>query len=206
MRCPKPACKICSPSIFSLQPPSEFVLTRAQVLRLLTGQELFLLVLSLGWGWLDPGLPVWKITVHWQAVGWGIVGALAMLATSALMLWLSQPLRQAIEAVDSLVFSRLQPSDFIYLAIWAGVAEEFFFRGVLQERFGLIPASILFGLVHIPSPRHWHYGLWATVASLYLGWVYALSGNLLTVMILHAVNNALGLWLWRKLRPQATTE
>ena len=165
-----------------------------------------MLLLSLLWAWLDSGLPTWKLALHWQAVGWGVIGALAMLATSALMLWLSQPLRQAIEAVDALVFSRLQPADFVYLAVWAGIAEELFFRGVLQERFGLITASVLFGLVHIPSLRHWHYGLWATVASLYLGWVYALSGNLLTVMVLHAVNNALGLWLWRKLRPQATTE
>lgn len=165
-----------------------------------------MLVLSLLWGWIDPNLPVWKITFNWAAVGWGALGAFALLATSALMLWLSQPLREALESVEQMVFAQLRPSDFVYLAIWAGVAEELFFRGVLQERFGLIPASILFGLVHIPSPRHWHYGLWAAVASLYLGWVYALSGNLLTVMILHGVNNALGLWLWRKMRPQATTE
>ena len=69
--------------------------------------------------------------------------------------------------------------------LWVlAVAEEFFFRGVLQqllarglrsELLGWVAASILFGLVHLGFRQqfpNWQFALLATIAGLFYGRAY----------------------------------
>ena len=90
--------------------------------------------------------------------------------------WFGSDVSPATAGVGSIL---LETVGFALLA----VAEEGFFRGVLQtelsERvnpnFGLIASSVLFGMAHYPS-HGLVYSLRATVAGLYLGWRFKQSG------------------------------
>jgi uncharacterized protein len=80
----------------------------------------------------------------------------------------------------------------IALGMAAGVGEEMLFRGVLQfelgRRFGNVAAvtvaSVIFGALHAVTPM---YAFLATLASIYFGWLYLMSGNLAVPIITHAV-------------------
>lgn len=55
--------------------------------------------------------------------------------------------------VDNPVVAAIGPAltwpTVIVIALSAGIGEELFFRGLLQGRIGIVPANILFGLVHL---------------------------------------------------------
>jgi uncharacterized protein len=80
------------------------------------------------------------------------------------------------------------------------LAEEFFFRGLLQQWLGLwlgnrtaglILATLAFGLVHLPfrSFPNWRFALVATVAGFFYGRAYSLSGSIRAAMVTHALVN-----------------
>lgn len=160
-------------------------------------QEGTLALVALLWASLR-GIPV-PLRWHPDALIWGIGGALALLMASGLILWTSQPLRDAMAALDALLLRPLLYRDALLLAVLSGVGEEWLFRGVIQAEWGILPASVLFALLHIPERRMWIYGLWALFAGMFLGNLYDLTGNLLVPMVAHIVNNGLGLVLWKRL-------
>ncbi len=82
------------------------------------------------------------------------------------------------------VFLHARFVDLLAIAVSAGVAEEMLFRGVLQTELGLLPASILFGLVHFVTPA---YAVVATLMGLYIGWLYSVFESLFAVILLHAL-------------------
>ena len=80
------------------------------------------------------------------------------------------------------------------------LAEEFFFRGLLQQWLGqwlgnrtagLVIATLAFGLVHLPfrSFPNWRFALVATVAGFFYGRAYSLSGGIRAAMVTHALVN-----------------
>lgn len=75
------------------------------------------------------------------------------------------------------------------LAIVSGVSEEVLFRGILQTQFGVIAASILFGLAHVWRKDAVSYGLYAAFIGVLLGGVYALTQNLWGPIMAHTLNN-----------------
>ncbi len=83
-------------------------------------------------------------------------------------------------------------------ALWViGLSEEFFCRGMLQQILarrlnsavgGLVAASALFGLLHLPF-RHfpnWKFAVLATLAGLFYGWAYMRAGSIRAAMVTHA--------------------
>ena len=84
------------------------------------------------------------------------------------------------------------------LSLAAGVGEEMLFRGVVQavlDRWwgpwaALPVASLFFGLLHALTPT---YAVLATLAGLYLGGVWLLTGNLLVVIVAHAFYDLIAL-------------
>lgn len=87
------------------------------------------------------------------------------------------------------------------VALAAGIGEELLFRGVIQAGlghwigpgFGLVAASLLFGLVHAMSRA---YFLLATLAGLYLGLLYLWTGNLLVVILVHFLYDWIALHIY----------
>jgi membrane protease YdiL (CAAX protease family) len=82
------------------------------------------------------------------------------------------------------VFASATVVDICLISLWAGLAEELLFRGVIQARWGLLAASILFGVLHFVTPV---YALLAMVIGFYIGLVYHFFQSLLIPIQLHAI-------------------
>ena len=88
--------------------------------------------------------------------------------------------------------------DLALLALAAGVGEEMLFRGALQAALsrwlglwpGLAVTSLLFGLLH---PISLAYVVMAGLLGAYLGAVWIATGNLLTIIVAHALYDFLAL-------------
>ena len=86
-------------------------------------------------------------------------------------------------------------------SIFSGVGEETFFRGAVQHEFGLVAASLLFGIVHVgPDRRYLAWTAWAVLAGFLYGALYEVSGGLLAPILAHAAHNAATLLLWKRSR------
>lgn len=80
----------------------------------------------------------------------------------------------------------------VLISIMAGVSEELLFRGVLQSLLvdatspliGIVISSAVFGALHCLSRT---YVVLAFLVSLLIGAVFYVTGDLITVMVLHAV-------------------
>lgn len=105
---------------------------------------------------------------------------------------------------------------FVLALLTAGFVEEFFFRGIIQSRLatclgselrGLLVASLLFGLVHLPmyfyspfEPTHGNLG-WSvtnilteqTMAGVLLGMLWIRTHNLAAPVLLHTFIDALAM-------------
>ncbi|MDQ8767505.1 type II CAAX endopeptidase family protein [Streptococcus ruminantium] len=89
---------------------------------------------------------------------------------------------------------------FIFTVFFAPVLEELLFRGIIMGKvfgkdsiLGLLLSSYLFGLIHGPT----NIGSWVLYAGigLVLGFIYRLSGKYSYALILHFVNNLIGIGL-----------
>ena len=82
----------------------------------------------------------------------------------------------------------------IVLAVASGVAEEAFFRGVLQPALGWLLASLIFGLVHFAPKRELlPWTGFALAAGLVLGALFESTGNLVAPIVAHVGINAANL-------------
>jgi membrane protease YdiL (CAAX protease family) len=145
-----------------------------------------------------------------SGLGWALVIGLVL---GALQVVVSARRAAVWELLQSGQALYLLPLTFALMMVTAAFTEEFFFRGVLQSRLsrwlgkvpGLLIASLLFGLYHLPyaylSPRWPSHGDMAAALSaalgqgiiggLILGTVYARArGNLLAPVLVHALINA----------------
>lgn len=90
----------------------------------------------------------------------------------------------------------LGPGQCLALALASGIGEEALFRGALQPSLGWIGASLLFGLAHlVPRRELLAWSVFALVAGLLLGGLFAWSGNLLAPILAHVLVNAVNLRL-----------
>ena len=153
-----------------------------------------LLAFPLGWLFGQQPLETW----HWGArdAALGAAAAVPMVLVGVLLSWWPVGPLQRIKAfVDELVrpfFERCTPLDLAVISLLAGVGEELLMRGVVQGALGrhlgpvpgLALASVLFGLLH---PITLTYFLLASLAGAYLGAVWLWTGNLLVVVVAHAL-------------------
>jgi membrane protease YdiL (CAAX protease family) len=125
-----------------------------------------------------------------------------VLAFFAMMRWPVGPLarirRFSIEILCPVLAPCTVP-DLAGIALLAGFGEEMLFRGTLQGVLtrGMGPwaalaiASVLFGFVHAVTPS---YAVLAALMGAYLGWLWQLTGNILTPIIVHALYDFVALY------------
>lgn len=147
-------------------------------------------------GWLIGRPPTASLSWNGSGLVWGCVAAFPMLLALATGLrWPIGPLQDIMNFCDTVLsplFSPCSLLDFALISLAAGFGEELLFRGFLQSLFsdwlgvpaGLLLAALLFGLFHPITPG---YVLLAAFMGGYLGLVWLLQGNLLTVIVAHAV-------------------
>jgi membrane protease YdiL (CAAX protease family) len=120
----------------------------------------------------------------------------------ACLRWPVGPLKTIKDLCDQTLVPLLRTCstlDLVGIAVLAGLGEEMLFRGVLQPALAgwtgsavlaLVLTSLLFGLGHAVTPA---YTVLATLLGAYLGWLWLWSGNLLLVVIAHAVYDLVAL-------------
>lgn len=89
----------------------------------------------------------------------------------------------------------LGAAEILLLSAAAGVGEEVLFRGFFQGVAGIWIPSIVFGLLHALTPT---YFLLAAGIGVYLGFLQAATANLLAPILVHAIYDALALYLLRR--------
>ncbi|HEX8199260.1 MAG TPA: CPBP family intramembrane glutamic endopeptidase [Isosphaeraceae bacterium] len=153
-------------------------------------------------GWL-VGVSPWQ-TLRWDArdAAWGVGATLPLLPLLVVCTHSSWPplarIRRFFDAVARPWFAACTRLDLALIALAAGVGEEALFRGVLQPALGrgmgtgpaLAVTGVLFGLLHPITPT---YAVLAGLIGVYLGGVWLASGNLLVVVIAHALYDFLAL-------------
>jgi membrane protease YdiL (CAAX protease family) len=180
-------------------------LSRAQFLRLgrwfTLALWLLAAVLPLAFG--QPG--VWSTLrpaglFSWQTALAGLLGLVIGAVVAALVIhW--RPLHILVKRLNGLVaWETLRTSDYIAIALMAALGEEPLFRGALQPLIGLVPAALLFGVLHATSAAH---VILACLLGLLLGWLYRWSGNLWPSIAAHlTIDLVTGLLLARTLRTE----
>jgi membrane protease YdiL (CAAX protease family) len=189
-------------------PESDIEARRQTVVSLAILVEGGLLVAASLLGWMidQPPLRFFKWT-PW-AVLWGVVATLPLLLLFFVFLrWPIRPFKRIQRFSEEVIRPLLAPCswiDLLGISVLAGLGEEVFFRGVVQEAFtrwfnvslGVLVASILFGLAHSIS---FTYVVLAAFMGVYVGcvWLYA-DHNLLVIIITHALYDFIVLlWLLR---------
>jgi membrane protease YdiL (CAAX protease family) len=137
------------------------------------------------------------------AIGEGLlIGGVAAVLLAFLNYWLlvSAPdlpvvrsLRTVYREVLEPLFARLELPAIVGISLAAGVCEETLFRGAIQTEWGLIPASVLFGVAHLGGSGTIGFGVWAAVIGSLLGALAIVTGGLLAPIIAHAVYDGLAL-------------
>jgi membrane protease YdiL (CAAX protease family) len=166
--------------------------------------------LSLLLGWLLGHPPLESFAWSMRAATWGVLAAIPFtLLFLAMLRWPIGPLKRVKNFCDNEVVPLLDKStwsEIALISLSAGVGEEMLFRGVVQASLsswlswpaGLTLASLLFGLLH---PISVTYMIIAAILGLYLGAVWIASGNLLTVMVTHALYDFAALAYLLRIRP-----
>lgn len=139
--------------------------------------------------WDDPG------PTPLSAAGFGLALGLAGVGLSYLFEKSVAGVRHLGERFG-MILAGVGAKEALLLALFSSIGEEVLFRGCLQSELGLVPATILFALVHIGPERVY---LWWTgsafVFGLGLGLLYDLQGGLLAPIVMHFVINAINITL-----------
>jgi membrane protease YdiL (CAAX protease family) len=171
-------------------------------------------LLALGMGaWLDVA-PLARIELN----GRGLAAGVAATAPLLVGLWWCRRTRFApitrlvtfVEERIAPVFGGCGPAELAVVALAAGVGEELLFRGVLQPALAVhippaaavVAIGLLFGAVHWLTPA---YALLAGLVGIYLGALYAVSGNLLAPITAHALYDFVALTLLARVKPTPGT-
>jgi membrane protease YdiL (CAAX protease family) len=128
-----------------------------------------------------------------------VVGLLIVLIT-----WIVTKFSKAFQNLAETFHEILGPltlTEIFFIATFSAVAEEFFFRGLLQDKIGIVLASMFFGMLHSgPGKKYLPWTIFAIVMGFLLGGLYEWRGNLLVPVIIHFVVNFLNLWMMQKIK------
>jgi membrane protease YdiL (CAAX protease family) len=89
--------------------------------------------------------------------------------------------------INERMFKNRSPYHIVFLSFVIGFSEELLFRGVLQTSIGFIPASLIFALIHFRYLDNFFLFSFTVGMSFFLGYLFLVTGNLLTVILCHMV-------------------
>ena len=125
--------------------------------------------------------------------GYSLAAGLGLGAAASLACFLGRELSflRAMARELAGLLGPLRVPEVLAIALASGVGEEIFFRGALQPWIGLVPASILFALLHPPIRPGLEAWPWlALAAGLGMGLLARWSGGLLAPIGFHVALNA----------------
>ncbi|OZM57239.1 hypothetical protein CIB95_07180 [Lottiidibacillus patelloidae] len=102
--------------------------------------------------------------------------------------------------INQRIFQHLSLSNIILLSATVSIVEEFVFRGVLQVKFGLVLASIIFALLHFRYLKKVVMLTLVVAISFLLGLLFYWTNNLLVTIVTHfLIDVTLGIFVRYKL-------
>jgi membrane protease YdiL (CAAX protease family) len=113
--------------------------------------------------------------------------------------WLFRLFRDIVEDLRPALETTIKSmgwKEIITISAAAGLGEEIMFRGIIQHWIGVVPAAIVFGLLHAHSIG---YFATATLLGIYLGWLYQLADNLWPPILVHALYDVAAFYMLRKI-------
>jgi uncharacterized protein len=154
------------------------------------------------WGIRHYHLPL-KFDVSPREIGLGIAGSLWLAVWTLLVQYgysvtKGKAYAQNLTASLASVYVGAGAAQIIFGGITAACGEELFFRGFLQQRFGIVVASLLFMFAHFGGKEIRVVSLWSIFQALYLGLFFAWSKNLLVPMIAHGLFDIGGMIYFRE--------
>ena len=131
----------------------------------------------------------------------GLATAAATVALSLLAYRLVPITRKLADELAPSLVDGADRTGLVLVALFSGVGEEVFFRGAVQQEFGLVVASVAFGLAHVgPDRRYLLWTAWAVLAGGVFGLLFEATGGLLAPVVAHAAHNAATLLIWKRSR------
>jgi membrane protease YdiL (CAAX protease family) len=175
-----------------------------RIVGLAAGLYSAMLGVAVVWGLLRDLMPQWwSYPGPWDEPGPTPASAIALgVALGLAGVGLSYGMERSVAGVRALgdrfgmVLAGVGWREAVLLALFSSVGEEALFRGCLQSEIGLLPATLLFALVHVGPERVY---LWWTASAfvfgLGLGLLYQTQGGLLGPIVMHFVINAINISL-----------
>lgn len=154
---------------------------------------------AVAWIWLrfqKPGLAA----SLWTPERWSWHLALGVglgLAVVGLSVALGRVFRwtRRLEAEFGWILGAQRSWEIVWIALLSGCAEEFLFRGALQQKFGLAVATLVFAVIHWPlNPNFLPWPFIAGTIGLGLGVLAQRTGALVAPAAAHVVINLINLW------------
>lgn len=134
----------------------------------------------------------------------GVVAATGTVALGLLVYRLVPLLRRLADELAPLLVDGADRANLLLVSVFSGVAEEVFFRGAVQPEFGLVVASLAFGVLHVgPDRRYLVWTVWAVLAGFLFGLLFEWTGGLLAPIVAHVLHNAATFLLWKRSRQNA---
>lgn len=131
----------------------------------------------------------------------GVATAAGTVSSGLLVYRMVPALRRLADELAPLLVDGADRVNLILVSVFSGIAEEVFFRGAVQPEFGLVAASLAFGVLHVgPDRRYLVWTGWAVLAGFLFGLLFELTGGLLAPIVAHALHNAVTFLLWKRSR------
>jgi len=153
---------------------------------------------AVSWIWLyfqHPGLSrsLWLPATWARDLGCGLAAGLGVVGVSALFsrrfAW-----TRRLEAEFGWILGAQKGWEIVWIALLSGCAEEYLFRGALQQKFGIWVATIVFAVIHWPlNPNFLPWPFVAGAIGLGLGGLALATGSLVAPAAAHVVINLINL-------------
>ncbi|HMQ11049.1 MAG TPA: type II CAAX endopeptidase family protein [Oligoflexia bacterium] len=139
------------------------------------------------------------VILHWSSDVVFCVLLASMVIVASQILSKFSKLFYNLEQLFQEILGKLSLQDIFFIAAFSAVCEEYFFRGLIQYYLGLLPASLMFGLLHSgPSKRFLPWTVFATVMGFVLGSLYISFENIFIPIGVHFLINFVNLCFIQK--------
>ncbi|MGP3608261.1 lysostaphin resistance A-like protein [Anoxybacteroides rupiense] len=159
-----------------------------EVLRHLYVTQGLLLIISSGLGWFLLDGTSFERMWRWETatvVLYGGGGALLVLALEFLLLCYLPKEWYDDGGINEKLFQTRSLPHLLWPCLVIAFTEEWLFRGVLQTRFGLLVASLIFAVLHVRYLAKWFSFIMVMLLSFFLGYLYAWTGILWVTISAH---------------------
>ena len=154
---------------------------------------------AVAWIWLHHSKPGRSLAL-WAPADWPADLALGVGAGMAILLvtWTLGRFcvwTRRLEAEFGWILGAQRKWEIAWIALLSGCAEEYLFRGALQEKFGIWAATAVFAVIHWPLNRNFlPWPFIAGVVGLGLGGLAIWTDSLVAPAAAHVVVNFVNLW------------